>query len=543
MSCPTRVLLFMTRIINTAKGYDMNEELRTKLTEITSNSGSRQDERNRQLLVGGLEGSGKSRDVLDCVLNGDIIDFESRYVVYAANSYKLLSERQAELMKSYGLTERECPIITKCKLENIEEHNKQYIGNNPRDTYPIEAKVILMTIQAVKKCHHTMLEPEKSSIGKIFSMLIVDEFDFCSCLIPRLDHLVNNMIGSKSITTIRKFVTKHWSRMDADRLDDSYNGYGNQEVQVAYYIDRNRTRCIPTVFISSEKVAELTLSSIGFDIISLGGDKFKNHTLNVCPAIVNRFLYGKLNQDNSWGIFGSKTIIADKYDKKLPLIHDTEIINHMQCRGSNKIQGEKSLLSIVSHVPANVINSIYAAVNSPYSFGEEPSRDEIQALYYRDRVMQAIGRVLGYRGERHGVQETWLIISDGIWESIQAYIASGVIDLPYSVKEWCFEHADWKELQSHAANMMAHNQENRDKHRKYISGENEVLAKNLISDKLIITRDTNDYIPLSVIKKMMKDANIVSMLPKSLGAMQGLIPSRITRNGKTKWVFKGVKVQ
>jgi hypothetical protein len=98
---------------------------------------------------------------------------------------------------------------------------------------------------------------------------------------------------------------------------------------------------------------------------------------------------------------------------------DVEVINHSSIRGSNKYS-DKRILTLLTYIPKQAIIEIQEALK--YITKEDYSYGEIERLFYRDRLCQAIGRTLGYRGGK----ETDVIIHSNIYRIL------ATSDIPYT---------------------------------------------------------------------------------------------------------------
>jgi hypothetical protein len=470
-----------------------------------------------QVLVSGLEGSGKSRDILVSVLNSDILDFNTQYAIYCTTSYSLLFEKQEELIRYQGLTKEECPVLTFTDFEDLSMDNKKYFNNETTSTYTKDAKIILMTLAAVQRCHHLNIMPASRLDCKNFGMLIVDEFDFTSSIIPRLDYLVASiMSGSKSKKSITDFIRSEYSPYDYELYKRAVRER-NSKYLIAHYIDRNKTFGVKTIFISSEKIPQLLLGNIEFSIFEMPESKFE-HTIYYKSDMVNTHTFNRLNNENKWSIFGFDKIISDRYDPIYTLKHEIEVINHIKCRGSNKFDCSTPLLSIISHVPKSVIQNITAALNeldkNPLDANDEYKFEDIKNLYYRDRLYQAVGRVIGHRGERSGCDKTWVLISDTIMNSL---LESGDIAENYKLAPWDFNNDTWTELVDNVRNDSRINdsckKNLRTKNNEENIAKNKTYARDVIN-KFIEVGDEKDYIIFEDIKKMFNTWGVTKVRPK-----------------------------
>ena len=490
---------------------------------------------NQQIVVCGLEGSGKSRDVLDIVLNSGIFDFKNEYIIYTMSSYEMLHERQRELMKHYKLTEKEVPVVA---LNDVEDDNKKYIDSNG---YYDETKIVLMPIQVVKKIKHLTLTPldfeeNFSQKHKIMKCMIIDEFDFMSTIIPSLDHIQNANALSKSKKSVLEFVRDNYSQMDVMRYKSAIKNGKADSFMKAYYLTHNDMNRAKTIFITSEKIPEILLGEIGYNAFNNEQKEFKNHKIHIKSDLVNSYTYNRINNNFKWGMFGFKHIITDKYNPNMELQHDTECISvrsHIGAKGSNAYEGEvKELLSIVSHVPNAVVRSITDAINfycSSELFGEEGyyKFDYVKALYYRDRLFQAVGRVIGFRGEKNGVEDAWVLISDTIYKGIvmarrKCKLAKrkDYLGMPYKIVKWDFDVPEWNEVVEAVRNDSRIQKESKKTKRIQLKEIDEVLIDEFIENNIEATNEDGDLVKFSDVKNRLKESGIkttVTRIANKLG--------------------------
>ena len=406
---------------------------------------------NNEIVVTGLEGCGKSKDVMDTIVNGDIC--KDGIAIYATQSFKQLHEKQSELIKYYGLTKDQCPIVS--VSDTIEEHNRIYIDNVSGILSP-SAKIVMITVSALQKCLHlTRLKIENSNIffSSLIKSIIIDEFDFASCIIPRLDYLTNDILFAKRKKvdkSIIEYIRQNYTSQDAVAYSEIIKTCSDAFL-VAHYLRYNQFSKIKTIFVTSERVPLLILEQMGFNSFSISEtngngeytDKF-NHTIHFHANKVNSDTFNKLNIENKWGIFGFNTIISDCYTDSILKSHqidEIEIINHQTMKGSNNHK-EKDILTIISHIPDLYLQSICDCINW-FSEGTI-SFDDLKTLYYRDRLYQAVGRVIGHRATNQ--DETWVIMHYLIAEGIEEAISSNKIIMNYNLEKWDMDNPDWEDL-------------------------------------------------------------------------------------------------
>jgi hypothetical protein len=79
-------------------------------------------------------------------------------------------------------------------------------------------------------------------------------------------------------------------------------------------------------------------------------------------------------------------------------------------------------LTIVSHIPERAIHEVKDCLNFLCKSNVAFDFDKIKRLFFRDRICQAVGRVIGYRGIAEGIDSTYLLIHSSILAGISDYL-------------------------------------------------------------------------------------------------------------------------
>lgn len=405
---------------------------------------------NKKTVVCGLEGSSKTRSIIDHLINE--IDFNSgHYAVMAFKSYKLMKEKQLEIIDKYGLSENEVPIVARFFDHKYSEY---YTNKTSPNLATKNAKIVLMSQRALCMCHfmYTRFSTDElnSSAGKLLKWIVVDEFDPVIGVIPSLHYIKQSYSESVIDGKITKKSFLHFLRNEYSNEDyyaikelglsasDSFN--------VASWIDYCSRSGISITFSTSEILARMMLESIGFSSMVVGWKDFSSHAVNLHKTEVNSFLFDRLNSQNKWGVFGFKFVISDRCNPDIihPSTVDVNVINHMSVRGTNSLAGNR-VLTLLSNVPNSVIKKIVDTLNHFYK-SQEFEFDKVKRIYHRDRLCQAVGRVIGYRGEWKGVSETWVIANDDIVDLLSFDSDDEMLEFPYSVKMWDFKNNEFKRM-------------------------------------------------------------------------------------------------
>jgi len=498
----------------------------------------------KQLVIGGIEGSGKSREVLKNILTSDLVDFEKEYVIYATNSYKSLKEKQNELMKYYNLSVNEVPIVA---VSDVQESNEQYIDYHG---YFPETKIVLMAIQALKRCTHFKLDPIYKDEAKSLHTMIIDEFSFMNTIIPSLDHIANANTLSKSKNSTLNFIKEHYSPYDVMNYKQELKAGNADCFHLAYYLQKARMNHVNVIFITSEILPRLILTELGYSEYEMESpERFKEHTIHYHSDVVNRFTFNRLNDAYKWPIFGFKKIISDKYNPNLKLEKDYETIevtSHVSAKGSNGFESSpEELLSIISEIPECVIRALRDAINFWRDENDEKvDLKYVKALHYRDVLFQAVGRVIGFRGHKENNQ-TYVLISEIIMNEILKHINNGSegFSMPYNVQKWDFDIPEWVEIvEAVKADKRIVNDNRRSNYKETYNEVKQEQLKycNSILDEYYV-KDKDSWVVVNEMKLFLKDMGVTKVVGTYLCNYFGLEQSQKKVEGKNLWVIKGLR--
>ena len=375
-------------------------------------------------LITGETGVGKTQEGLS-----KSVKTATRFkpVLLAYKDYKLLRENRDKLIKHYNVKEDE---ICVCGTNlNYEEALKSYTNPEKPKYMTPKAKFILCT-QAVlqRKGHLKFVSAGDHKKG--FSSIIVDEFDFRLVTIPTLNYQLSRIsdesVKYKTGADVIEWVRKSYSQEDYDKLANLNNSYVN--FIIADWLTSSEA---PVTFLTSETLSARFLRTLGFEQTYLKSPNYKNCVINTHSSknVVSE-LFKVMNDGDYWSelldyydlIVSDKIINNEESSDNLVKHQIIEVLNHTTVRGTNNHIGKK-LLTILSHVPPQVLAEIKDIF---HCFDDNITDDEVYRMFYRDRLCQALGRVLGNRGS----VETDLLINESIVKSIM----SNYDDFPYTFK-------------------------------------------------------------------------------------------------------------
>lgn len=369
-------------------------------------------------VISGLEGASKSQKANQIAVEIATIE---RPVLFAYKNYHQLRENYEKLIDKNKVNPRE---ICVCGVTKDNPEAMMSYTNPEKPKYIRHGTKYVMCVQALlQRGLYKKFYPEKN-----YKLIIVDEFDFRLVTIPTLDYQLSRVADSvnkeKFVEDVLEWVDKSYADKDYDRIID----LPYREVPERYkkfvktsWLEEEQHK---TIFLTSEVLSTKFLQLLGFKNQYLKSPDFKDRIINtqVSEDIVSEF-YEVMNDESYWYIFDKHyDLVASDKCKKTEgetLVNDQDIrvLNHTVVKGTNNYIGKK-MLTILSHVPPQVIDEIYDMF---MEFGKyekvQITKDEVYTLFYRDRACQAVGRVLGNRGGK----ETDLLVNRRIYTFLNKY--------------------------------------------------------------------------------------------------------------------------
>lgn len=371
---------------------------------------------NKLSVVNGLEGSGKSSAVFKEM---NKLATTRNPVLFAFKNYHLMVEQLNSWSERFGIKKEEFCI---CGF------NPQYepgfeAYTNPDKPWSVskEARFVFITQASVQRNKHWHLKKNNKSIG--WCHIIVDEFDFSTGIIPTFNYMVNYAMTTELSEEMQKklfsFVRKNYTEEDAYLSQKAIED--GKKFEVAHWISSS---AVPITFLTSEILATLFLQNIGFHTIFYGDKEKKDCKVYFDhKEYISKPFFEEMNKSVLWNKLPYDVIISDLVDMDASEKLEVAVVNHTSVRGSNKFTNtDKKLLTILSHIPKKAIGVIKDAFNYFAQINgenKELSFKETSALFYRDRIMQAVGRTIGYRGGN----EAYLLCHSSIWDGIDELAA------------------------------------------------------------------------------------------------------------------------
>ena len=400
-----------------------------------------------QSVITGLEGCGKSSTIFEIMSQ---VSTPETPILFGVKNYKLMAEQIENWCKKY-------PDLCTKKDFAICGHNKDYEPARKVYTNPIHPNIIdegvkyVFTSQALiqRNRHFEFVKADGKPIT--YSYVIIDEFDFTCGIIPTLDYqirIADSQEKLKSENQLIQWTRKTYTATDANRISALRQIHKEGFIK-AYWIELLESYNIPLIFLTSEVLAEELLVAVGFksytkrDILK-EQDYKENCTINIHSSkLVNHNYMWIMSKHFAWNKLPYDIIISDKieklhHEKKIEVEKlEKRVISHVGVRGSNNLRNT-NILTVVTHIPRRVISKLTAAINYLLGYSKY-TEDIVRALFYRDRICQAVGRVLGYRGSSC----TDLIIHSRIYNTI----VDNKIELPYNINlDWDFNFEGYDEI-------------------------------------------------------------------------------------------------
>lgn len=378
----------------------------------------------------GYEGSGKSSKTFEELAKTTTVD---RPVLFAVKNYALMklqiqSWLEREDFKYLNLSIDEFAIAgcNKTYPQALEAYT------NPSNPKLIGSKVrFIFTTQAqLQRLGHQRFLREETLKPIIYSHIIVDEFSIDSGILPYgLDCALN---GDPAMSPQDKvnWVRQNYTLYDKEAVEQALYA-GKTGYFLAYWIEA--CPC-PITFLTSEKLAAEILKAIGFTEEVIESPDFSDCTVNIWSHknITKDFLKEMNDLElNLWPKVAQQydVIIADQLNKwiteKEEEFLEVKVFSHTAVRGRNDLINTR-MLTILTHIPSSYIAGLQEVLNQ---FTEDRvfTFTEVENLFYRDRFMQDVGRVIGHRGSK----ETDVVLHESIAEAIKNQ------DIPYSLNfEW-----------------------------------------------------------------------------------------------------------
>jgi hypothetical protein len=394
-------------------------------------------------IVSGLEGCGKSSSIFELLKDSVTVDSP---ILFGVKNYNLMEEQINNWSERYQVDKDNFAI---CGYStNYERAKEAYTNKEMPYLLGPNTRFVFSTQAQIQKNHHKKFKNQQGQ-DVIWSHIIIDEFDFVNGIIPTLDFYFSRI---KDLEETRELELQKYNWILKNyTLDDVSTLQFKQKIHcegftVAFWV--KDTKC-PLTFLTSELLSkDLLLSLPENELLSERFKEIKVESPDFTDCVIHTFSYDfvnkhffeQFNKAQVWDSLEFDYIISDnllswyeKNSERYSLTLEKCVVPHMGARGSNLFRDSK-VLTVLSHIPNRKIKEVFETFKY---FEKEKSYEEIERLFYRDRLCQAVGRVLGNRGSK----ETHLIVHSQLLNTI----SKG--DFPYTFKtDWELDFKDSTEV-------------------------------------------------------------------------------------------------
>jgi len=383
-------------------------------------------------IITGLEGCGKSSLVFKHL---NKITTPENPVLFGVKNYALMTEQIQNWSHRFNVSIEDFFIAGKGGTSEA----ALMAFTNPLTPYILNRGVrFVFTSQAnIQRNNHLSFRMSNGTPIR-WSHIVIDEFDFKLGIIPSLDYQLSRLrketldeeLADKLEEQKLRYIESNYTFDDRIEAVIATRNH-NQGFFLAHWI--KSCNC-PLTFLSSEVLASRFLELVGFEKRSIGVSEFPQCQVNLWGnPHINRDWFNLMNQEVAWDRLAKKynydLVISDCilpfFSNNPNLGVEVTVINHLMARGSNSYKNSQ-ILTVLNYIPPQAIAEIVDTFNY---FGDNISFNEVESLFYRDRVCQSIGRVLGYRG----AESTDVICHSSILEKLNQ------VDFPYTLNDsWNF---------------------------------------------------------------------------------------------------------
>ena len=451
-------------------------------------------------VVTGLEGCGKSSQIFQYLSQ---VATRERPILFSVKNYKLMQEQVSNWSSRFCIPIDEFAI---CGF-NLSYEPAKEAYTNKEIPFEVGKNVrFIFTSQAiVQRNRHThFINTDNKPVE--YSHIVVDEFDFTSGIVPALDYELANMRNDdiKQNTEKQKlrWIADNYTAIDMNLAIIKKMKHDNS-FSIAHWIESSKC---PITFLTSEVLATRFLKLLSFKELVVKQDTasiYKDCVVNTWSSeYIGRNFFNKMNQYVGWNKLSYDLVISDcvnSYYERKNIEDETNgldiaVVSHTAIRGSNDWI-DKKILTVLSHIPKQALTEIR---DTFHCFNDNITYEEVESLFYRDRLCQAIGRVIGNRGGK----ETDIVIHKDILNAIDKN------SFPYTFNtdwEFNFEGFDFileKVIQA---------EQNRKERQKIKTAKASQINKIQTYSYLdsIFIKAPNNYIPVADIKEYLVRNNIL----------------------------------
>lgn len=356
-------------------------------------------------IIAGATGSGKSKfaiDEIDSLFQEHDNKFTS-YVIYIVPSVDqavVVADKLYKRNISYEI------LVSSMTFANLDPDTQLRVSIHTNN------QALVKIIQLASLKNHSCYRHIHSDYRRLYEMYI-DELTLTDFVRPSLctSNLIKAYLGINVSDDVVAFYDRYYSPDDlsyAKRLIEK----GDESSFVSSILFQKTN----TTVISTEELTIACLEKLHFKKIHIREEETKSLketcTLHVSKSsyyvsmfVESPFLKKFIRQNHFVNIFANKCEFATD---------NLVVIKGQHLPGKN--------LSIIRHLPRNTIKNFEELFVS--CFKDESIKPV--ALYYKDMLMQAVGRSVGFRGSN----EAYVMVHSTIWSQIED------MDWIYAIDEW-----------------------------------------------------------------------------------------------------------
>ncbi len=380
-------------LLQCCDGYNANILETIWNSRIRKNASSESKQYIRRVVTGAT-GSGKSQFAIDEIMSS-FSDFDylfHNYVIYVVSSVEQAIDFAKKLDREKITYEI---LVSQQTYDSQEDERKWWITTSSSNNKAVK----IIQLSALKhNAHNKYIQNDRRRLCTMY----IDELTLTDFVRPSINatNRVKAYTGIKTDTDIMTCYETQFSRFDM-----SYAIKLATDNDSSDFVSSMLYQSVNTTILTTEELTTVCLEELGFKKITIKKVETEalseTCTLHVSdsPYYVQQYVQSEapnhiydMEFDN---IFANKCGFANG---------NLQTIKGQHLRGKN--------LSIIRCLPREVISSIESIFTGCFKAidGVDPV-----AIFYKDSLMQAVGRSVGFRGDT----EAWVMVHSSVWAMIK----------------------------------------------------------------------------------------------------------------------------
>lgn len=452
-------------------------------------------------VITGATGAGKSQFAIN-EMRSQFFDYNSelfKYAIYVVPSTKQAIDFSLKLDQagiSYEI------LVSSQTYDTLDAHNKSKVVTSSCNKKSVK---IIMLAALKRNSHWNMISRDKRKLCNMY----IDELTFLEFVRPSLytQDLSYSYSGIKTSSELLQHYKKSFSKSDLKYAENLLAISDNN-----HFVSSMLYQDVDTTVLTTEELTTECLEAQGF-IKTIIRSKETSVFKNTCTLHVSESPYYVL-----------KCVESELFQKQIDEIgYDNVFANKCKFASGNlvTIKGQHITgknLSIIRCLPRENVGAIDDLFKR--CFWNLEHIDPV-SLFYKDSLMQAVGRSIGFRGHT----EAWVMIHSTVWKMIKD-------------TEWIYKLNNWsieldpdllKEIDEHRFNLKSIMSNTYELKAQFVKNEK---AKR-IEATLVVTGNPKDVLLPKDIKQIFGTGYTL----KEVASCFNLTPSRT----KSKFFIKGIK--